>query len=223
MINYFQINFGILGHHFFHFTITFLKLWSSRNDLWTLKHKPDNPSAWGRENKGHIFDFWVNYSSEKKKTPPSCWRIWLESSFCFVFSDKVSAAGSSRCTYAARGLATVCCDMSFSLLPPGRSPVTSRAPDRAGHKMTPCPLHLLLLLLLPMRPGRSTKSHAVTQRSHCISPCPLCFDHCIHYSSGKVCTDPAQHPGAKLTCLHLLHHSLPLPLPRSLSLSGLSF
>lgn len=64
--------------------------------------------------------------------------------------------------------------------------------------------------------GHWTKSHAAPQRSHCISLWPLCFDHCIHYSLGKVCKDPAQHPRAQLTWLHLLHHSLSLPL------SGLS-
>lgn len=83
--------------------------------------------------------------------------------------------------------------LPFPLSSPGCSPATSQAPDGTGRDITPCPP------TPPHARGHSTKSHAVPQSSHCISPWPLCFDQCIHYSLGKVCKDPAQHPEAQLT------------------------
>lgn len=79
--------------------------------------------------------------------------------------------------------------LPFPLSSPGCLPASSQAPDGTGRNITPCPPP-------PHARGHSTKSHAVPQSSHCISPWPLCFDQCIHYSLGKVCKDPAQHPEA---------------------------
>lgn len=70
--------------------------------------------------------------------------------------------------------------------------MTCQTPNTTRHKTILRSSFSSLACLLACSEGHSTKSHAVTQRGHCISVCPLCFDHFIHYSSRKVCKDPAQ-------------------------------
>lgn len=94
---------------------------------------------------------------------------------------------SCRCTLTAQGLEAQ--TSPFSSLFPWLLTCNKPSTRWRGHYSLPPP---------PAR-GHSTKSHAVPQSSHCISPWPLCFDQCIHYSLGKVCKDPAQHPEAQLT------------------------
>lgn len=87
-----------------------------------------------------------------------------------------------------------CRGMGFPALnPPSHSsrcsPATRRAPHRTGR---PAP-HLPFL---PRVRGHSTKSHAAPGEVTALARGLFVLTGCIHYSSGKVCKDPAQHPEA---------------------------